>query len=250
MNYWTKKNEMKRKAVEHTKEMMETHKDKIKHSIEATRTYGPEMGLVNHEEHPVEMIVEQADSVLAVLTHAKEGVRPAVANFASYKNPGGMFIEGSKAQEECLCHESTLYNVLSHCPSYYKWNNLHKNKALYENRALFSEDIVFERDGQIQLCSVLTCAAPNYSAASKYMNIDPAENSEVLRKRISFIKKVLEAEGVDVFIFGAFGCGVFGQNPAEVAKISKEVFATSSTIKRVYFSIIDEKTTLAFRNVI
>ena len=82
------------------------------------------------------------------------------------------------------------------------------------------------------------------------MNIDPAENSEVLRKRISFIKKVLEAEGVDVFIFGAFGCGAFGQNPAEVAKISKEVFATSSTIKRVYFSIIDEKTTSAFRNVI
>lgn len=45
MNYWTKKNEMKRKAVEHTKEMMGTHKDEIKHSIEATRTYGPEMGL-------------------------------------------------------------------------------------------------------------------------------------------------------------------------------------------------------------
>lgn len=250
MNYWTKKNEMKRKAVEHTKEMMETHKDEIRHSIEATRTYGPEKGLVNREEHPVEMIVEQADSVLAVLTHAKEGVKPAVANFASYKNPGGMFIEGSKAQEECLCHESTLYNVLSHCPSYYKWNNLHKNKALYENRALFSEDIVFERGGQVQLCGVLTCAAPNYSAASKYMNVDPAKNSEVLRKRISFIKEVLEAEGVDIFIFGAFGCGVFGQKPAEVAKISKEVFATSSTIKRVYFSIIDEKTTSAFRNVI
>lgn len=103
MNYWTKKNEMKRKAVEHTKEMMETHKDEIKHSIEATRTYGPEMGLVNREEHPVEMIVEQADSVLAVLTHAKEGVKPAVANFASYKNPGGIIFHFQKSNVEGEC---------------------------------------------------------------------------------------------------------------------------------------------------
>ena len=77
MNYWTKKNEMKRKAVEHTKEMMETHKDEIKHSIEATRTYGPEIDLVNREEHPVEMIVEQADSVLAVLTKLSAAQAPS-----------------------------------------------------------------------------------------------------------------------------------------------------------------------------
>lgn len=55
MNYWTKKNEMKRKAVEHTKEMMETHKDEIRHSIEATRTYGPEIDLIERLQKAVQM---------------------------------------------------------------------------------------------------------------------------------------------------------------------------------------------------
>ena len=34
--------------------------------------------------------------------------RTAILNYASYKSPGGFFLEGSPAQEEALCHESIL----------------------------------------------------------------------------------------------------------------------------------------------
>ena len=39
----------------------------------------------------------------------EENERLAALNFASFKNPGGMYMEGSSAQEESLCHYSILY---------------------------------------------------------------------------------------------------------------------------------------------
>ena len=52
-------------------------------------------------------------------------------------------MEGSSAQEECLCHTSNLYNVLKRFPKYYEWNKKHNNKALYTNRAMYSENVTF-----------------------------------------------------------------------------------------------------------
>ena len=34
--------------------------------------------------------------------------RTAILNYASYKSPGGFFLEGSPAQEEALCHYPIL----------------------------------------------------------------------------------------------------------------------------------------------
>lgn len=87
------------------------------------------------------IIVDKLDSVKSAIQH-RDG-KTAVLNFASYKNPGGKFMEGSSAQEECLCHASTLYNVLKQFPVYYQWNRVHNNRALYTNRALYSEDVIF-----------------------------------------------------------------------------------------------------------
>lgn len=152
----------------------------------------------------------------------------AVLNFSSYKNPGGMFLNGSKAQEECLCHESFLYNVLSQFVlEFYDWNNLHKNKALYLNRGLFSPDIWFFRENSHVECSVITCAAPNKSAAQKYQNVSDEENTKILRSRIKFVLDMAKDNNVSTLILGAYGCGVFGQDATEVANIFKEYLTTT-----------------------
>ena len=148
-----------------------------------------------------------------------------VLNFASYKNPGGMFLKGSSAQEESLCHESYLYNVLKEFDKgFYEHNRQNKNKALYTNRAIYSEYIRFMRDSEDVFCDVLTCAAPNKAAAQKYCNVTDRLNYSTLKERIRFVIAVAALNRPDTLIFGAYGCGVFGQNPFEVAKIFKEIF--------------------------
>lgn len=189
---------------------------------------------INHSPGKTEDIeIILSDSVDASIRAFEAGNKVTLLNFASYKNPGGKFLDGSSAQEESICHKSNLYNVLSSekLKEYYEWNNLHKNKALYKNRALYTPDIIFDNAYKID---VITCAAPNFSAASKYMSVTEEENSKVLKDRIDFLLNVISEFNTDTLILGAWGCGVFGQNPAEVARLFKEALNTHE-FKKSYF---------------
>lgn len=242
MNYnWENKNDRAKIAKKHTKEMEEKYRDQIERSIEQTKIYegslsssSPDLG------RSCVYTMYGKDCVSAILEHASG--KTAVLNFASYKHPGGMFLEGSRAQEECLCHESFLYNVLSAFEKdYYAWNCEHKNRGLYTNRALYSPKICFERDDQKVYCDVITCAAPNYTTAAKYCFVSREENSKILRSRIKFVLDIAESEGVETLILGAFGAGVFGQDAEEVAKIFKEELTKNTyNFKHIYFSIIED----------
>ena len=163
----------------------------------------------------------------------------AVLNFASYKNPGGMFLKGSRAQEECLCHESFLYNVLCEFEEeYYSQNRKTLRRAMYTNRAIYAPDVHFYHNGGDVTCDVITCAAPNFSAGAKYANVDPATNSKALFSRIRFVLDVAAVQKVDTLVLGAFGCGVFGQNPTEVAEIMRDL-AGKYPFAEVIFAIPD-----------
>ena len=243
--YWTDKEKRAEQARKHTKEMTEKYSRCIGTSILATKIYDTDYFEniefeEDIEEVNTEIIVEDIDSVSAVMKYGNPS--SAVLNFSSYKNPGGMFINGSKAQEECLCHESFLYNVLKEFQlKFYDWNNRHKNKALYLNRGLFSKGVWFFRGNSHVECGVITCAAPNKSAAQKYQNVSDKENTEVLRSRIRFVLDIAKYNDVDTLILGAYGCGVFGQNPKEVAEIFKECLNTThkSCFNKVIFAIPD-----------
>jgi len=225
--YWTDKEKRAIKAKDHTMDMHNRYGKEIELSVSKTKIYDNPFVELNHADSVVKstnIIIEDIDSVSAVLKYGGENT--AVLNFSSYKNPGGMFMRGSKAQEECLCHESFLYNVISRFSvPFYEWNNRHKNKALYTNRALYSP-IIFERNGVVRMTNVITCAAPNKSAAQKYQNVSDEENCEVLKSRIKFVLDVARDNGVKTLILGAYGCGVFGQDATEVANIFKQYLDT------------------------
>ena len=238
---WNNKANRSKKAKKHTISMKERYSDKISDCIANTKVCDDlDEYLLPNVSKNTNISVEAIDSVGAIMKYAKNvPSNIAVLNFASYKHPGGMFMEGSIAQEEALCHESFLYNVLSECPSYYDYNKHYLNRALYKNRALYSPDIIFERDNTSVCCDVITCAAPNKAAAQKYQNVSDEENAKVLRSRIDFILKIAADNKIDTLILGAFGSGVFGQNAKEVANIFKDLLENkySNIFGRVVFAV-------------
>lgn len=238
-NYFLNKDENIKKAINHTKEMAEKYKEEITLSVNHScifDDYNFSVFINENKSNTPNIIVEDIDSVSAIFKYHDNNT--AVLNFASYKNPGGMFFEGSSAQEESLCHESNLYNVLNNFnDTYYAYNNTHLNKGLYLGRALITPNIIFERTSEEPVkCSVITCAAPNYLTAHKYQRITRAENNKVLRKRIEFIYNITEKMKFSTLILGAFGCGVFGQDSFTTAEYFREFFKNSSA-KNIIFAI-------------
>lgn len=255
-NYWNDSKNRAIKAKKWVDKMEKEHPSEIAYSVKNTVMCRKENLNFSWSKRYSQTAVklEALDSVSAVFKYTDQNSKTAVLNFASYKQPGGMFLQGSKAQEECLCHESTLYNVLMRFEdTYYASNRKQLNRALYQNVALYSPDVYFERNGNSVKCDVITCAAPNFSAASKYCNVSKEENATVLESRIKFILYLAATQQVDTLVLGAFGSGVFGQDAKEVAKITMNLLKRyDGVFKEVVFAVIDEKSAnyQAFNDVI
>lgn len=226
-NYWTNREEMSARAKEHVEHMEKFYKDSIDKSVLDSRIFGyPNRmpALISESKNHPQHLFCNTDTVSALFDN-DTSMKIALLNFASYKNPGGGFLNGSKAQEEMLCHESTLYNVISDdfLADYYDYNNEHKNRALYNDRAIYSPDILFIRDGREVKCDVVTCAAPNLGTFLKYNNLTPEAERKILEERMQFIANILEENEVEIFIAGAFGCGVFACDPYIVSDVWKNL---------------------------
>lgn len=242
--YWTDKEYRSIIAKEHTERMQTEYSSWIQKSVDETIIYDIDFKCVKDVLiKRTTITIEDLDTVKAGSLYCNCG-KVALLNFASYKNPGGMFLKGSRAQEECLCHASYLYNILSQfVKDFYDWNNNNKNKSLYMNRALYTPGVLFTYEDKKFICDVITCAAPNKRAAQKYLNVSDEENIQALKSRIKFVLDIAIENNVDVLILGAYGCGVFGQNPIDVAAIFKKYLKTThkNIFRKVVFAIPKDK---------
>lgn len=255
-NYWSNKEKLADLAEKHTDQMSEKYPREIDRCVKNTVLYQfpLEQETAQKKNETRKMKLANLDSVSAIfsMSHGKT----AVLNFASYKNPGGMFLQGSQAQEESLCHASFLYNVLKKFDGegrYYYYNRQHLNHAMYLDRALYTPDVLFFQDDRKILCDVITCAAPNLSAASRFRQVTPADNYRALNSRCRFILQLADIQQVDTLILGAYGCGVFGQDPKMVAGcFIRELQFYGRGIKRVIFAVpsgVHNRNYLAFKEV-
>lgn len=150
-------------------------------------------------------------------------VNTAVLNFASAINPGGGFESGINAQEEYLCRCSTLYSSIGNdiANEMYRHNSDCRNPA-YSSFMLYSPFVTVFRDQDEKLTkdcfnvSVISAAAVNVYTASKSMSKE--EIKIITEKRIDRIFKIAAENHIDNLVLGAWGCGVFGNDPKDIAE--------------------------------
>jgi uncharacterized protein (TIGR02452 family) len=175
-------------------------------------------------------------------------------NFASAKNPGGGFLNGSLAQEEALACASGLYPCLLKAPEYYEKNRLNRS-ALYLHAAIYSPLVPFFRtDAGVLiekpvLASVITAPAPNAGAVAinephNYKQVEP-----MLKRRAELVLAIASAHNVQHLVLGAWGCGVFRNDPRIVARIFADLIGSENKFrgrfKSVIFAVYDRSENLA-----
>lgn len=183
-----------------------------------------------------QVIVTKNRSFEAARPYAEQGLKIAVLNFASSTNPGGGVTSGASAQEECLCHVSTLYPCLKdesmwdlfYAPHRKARNPLHNDDIIYTKDVIVFKDDDYQPLPKPFTVDVITCAAPtlreqssnryNPSDGDKAPDITPEDLLALHEKRGRQILSAAVANGAQVIILGAFGCGAFKNDPAVVAQ--------------------------------
>lgn len=158
----------------------------------------------------------------------------AVLNFASATNPGGGVVNGSNAQEECLCRISSLYPCLNQENLKENYYNYHKKRkdTIYTDRCIYTSNVtVIKTDSQNPILlendkrydvNIITCPAPNI----RNLKINQNELLDIYKRRIEKIIKIAIINGNTNLVLGAWGCGVFKNPPFLVARAFKEVLET------------------------
>ncbi|WUI02026.1 TIGR02452 family protein [Spirillospora sp. NBC_00431] len=155
-----------------------------------------------------------------------QGSVPFALNFASAKNPGGGFLNGAHAQEEGLARSSGLYASLRSAREFYDFHRA-QGDLLYSDHMIYSPDVPVFRDDDGTLLeepydvAFLTSAAPNRGAIRDAAQAERIR--DVLRLRSRKLLAVALANGHRRLVLGAWGCGVFRNDPAEVAEVFAEL---------------------------
>ena len=169
-------------------------------------------------------------------------------NFASAKNPGGGFLNGSQAQEESLARASGLYSSLNQKREMYDYNRREKT-CFYSDYMIYSPKLpVFRDDADVLLdqpygAAFITSPAVNVGAMSK-KEAQKLDNIEaVMSQRMERVLSLAVVHGHDTLVLGAWGCGVFGNDPVDMARYFYQLLGENSifegAFRHITFAVLD-----------
>ncbi|MEW1859824.1 TIGR02452 family protein [Streptomyces sp. NPDC088194] len=228
----------------------------VARAADGTRMYGPE---------PVEVpdtaargtgtgtrctVTSEGSTQAARRLVAGGGGAVAVLNFASARNPGGGYVNGAQAQEEALCRASALYHCLLRAPEFYA-HHREVRDTFYSDRVIHSPGVpVFRADSgallaRPYLAGFLTCPAPNAGVIARTMPERVREVGPVLAARAERVLEVAVANGYRRLVLGAWGCGVFRNDPAVVAGAFAALLGPggrfADSVDEAVFAVLDRR---------
>ncbi|XVV07628.1 TIGR02452 family protein [Actinosynnema sp. CA-248983] len=219
--------------------------DAVRRAVAGTRLHLPDDALDLPQPIDVPARVEVTGETTLAATR-RLGGNVACLVFASARNPGGGFLNGAQAQEESVARGSALYPCLRAAGDFYAFHRAHDDLT-YSDRVIHSPDVPVFRDDKGALLpepypvSFLTAAAPNRTAILRNTPDRAPDVPAILERRAGRVLRVAAAHGHRRLVLGAWGCGVFGNEPAVVAGAFAGALRSSGFFEHVVFAVFDRQ---------
>jgi uncharacterized protein (TIGR02452 family) len=164
-------------------------------------------------------------------------------NFASARHPGGGFLKGSQAQEESLARASGLYPCIAQLREMYDANARFPS-CLYTDHMIYSPDVPVFRDDEDALLehpyplSFVTAPAVNVGALRRSEPEQMRQVEPVMLARMEMVLSLAVVHSHEVLVLGAWGCGVFANDPERVAGWFQSHLAGTGTFRRAFRKVV------------
>jgi len=213
--------------------------------------------ILNPQFDTIFEVVEET-SIRSILRNTEEGhLNPLCLNFASAKNPGGGFFNGAQAQEESLARSSSLYPCQISSMEFYETHRAMKS-CMYTDGMIYSPKVpILRKDNgnlleEVILSSIITAAAVNAGVVKRFEAHRFNEIEEIMKKRIDKLLGLSTLQEHQTLILGAWGCGVFQNDPEIIAGIFQNLLMNKykGVFKKVVFAVYakNKKFINAFQN--
>ncbi len=213
------------------------HIKELQEACEAnTKIYSPsesdellQKRVVHKLNHPTKIIVTNQTTLDATRDLIKSGNEDVLClNFASAKNPGGGFLGGSQAQEESLARSTGSYKSLIKSTAYYETNR-EIGSCFYTDYMIYSPNVPIikneegENMNELVSCGIITAPAVNTGVVRRKERHRMSEVETVMKRRIEKVLAIALAHQHQSIVLGAWGCGVFQNDPVLIAQYFKSI---------------------------
>ncbi len=244
------RNDRRQIAVENEQYFL-AHQDLVPEAAVVTPPEMPPLGPTSGALATV--VTVEARSVVEVMTREARGPadqRVGVMVFASATKPGGGWRNGSLAQEEAISYASLLpFSLESVAAEFYAPSRTDKNAYFYTSRGVYSPAVPIIRDDAGRWLDdrprvdFFTVAAPNVGAMKQNLaTVDRPRVERDLRLKMRNTLRAFGDHGCTTLVLGAFGCGVFANDPTVVAGLWHELLADpelAGRFTRIVFAVPD-----------